>query len=83
MSKSNRRIGRVAFAALVAGSLTFGGAQALAGSSTAAASSGYVCVTRPQDPGCANYCLSQYPDMGGAHFCGGPVPGGWECVCAF
>lgn len=80
MSRSNRRIGRVGFAALVAASLTFGGAQALAGAS--GASSSYVCTSRPQDPGCAAWCLSRYPDMGGAHACLSPVPGGWHCECA-
>lgn len=82
MSRSRQTLlSRLAFSAVVAGSLTFGGVQALAGAS-GAASAGYVCVTRPQDPGCANYCLQQYPLNGGTHFCSGPVPGGWNCVCA-
>lgn len=82
MSKARKTLlGRLTFSALVAGSLTFGGVQVLAGASSTSASA-YVCKTRPQDPGCANYCLQQYPLNGGAHFCGGAVPGGYNCVCA-
>jgi hypothetical protein len=81
MSKSRQTLlGRLTFSAVVAASLTFGGAQALSGSSTAASSS-YVCTTRPYDPGCAAYCLQQYPENEGLHACVGQVPGGFECVC--
>jgi hypothetical protein len=75
-------LSRFAFSALVAGSFTFGGVQVLAGASTSAELHHYVCITRPQDPGCAAHCLEHYPDMDGIHFCGRVVPGGWECVCA-
>jgi hypothetical protein len=82
MSKSRQTLlGRFTFSALVAGSLTFGGVQVLAGASTSARDP-YVCKTRPQDSGCAAHCLAHYPLNGGAHFCGGAVPGGYNCICA-
>lgn len=82
MSSSRQTLlSRLTFSGLVAASLTFGGAQVLAGSSTAAASSGYVCTTTPYDPGCAAYCLQQYPDNEGLHACVGKVPGGYSCGC--
>jgi hypothetical protein len=81
MSRSRQTLlGRLTLGALVAGSLTFGGVQALAGAGVGASS--YVCTTRPYDQGCANYCVQQYPGNGGAHVCAGAVPGGYECVCA-
>lgn len=83
MSRSRQTLlGRLTFSALVAGSLTFGGVQVLAGASTSAAFDPYVCKTRPQDSGCAAHCLAHYPLNGGAHFCGGAVPGGYNCICA-
>lgn len=79
MSKTRQTLlGRLTFSAVVAASLTFGGAQALSGSSKAA---GYVCTTRPYDPGCADYCLQQFPLNEGIHACVGVVPGGYNCVC--
>ncbi|HEX6040530.1 hypothetical protein [Longimicrobium sp.] len=76
MSKARQTLlGRLTFSALVAASLTFGGAQALSGSSKVA---GYTCTTQPYDPGCANYCLQQYPLNGGEHACVGLAK---NCVC--
>jgi hypothetical protein len=83
MSRSRQTLlGRVMFGALVASSLTFGGVQALAGSTQATCASGYTCITRPSDPGCAARCLELYPENLGTHFCAGAVPGGYCCVCA-
>jgi hypothetical protein len=81
MSRSRQTLlGRLTLGALVAGSLTFGGVQALAGASARA--NPPVCNTRPYDPDCEAYCLNEYPENGGAHVCAGAVPGGYECVCA-
>ena len=80
MSRSSQTLlSRFAFSAIVAASLTFGGVQALSGSS--ARSNPPVCVTRPYDPNCEAYCRSKYPENDGAHFCGRVVPGGYECTC--
>lgn len=83
MSRSRQTLlSRFAFSAAVAGSLTFGGVQALAGDSGGAERHAYVCTTRPYDAGCEADCRFHYPEMDGIHFCGRAVPGGWECVCA-
>ncbi len=80
MSRSSQTLlSRFAFSAVVAGALTFGGVQALAGSS--ARITRPVCNTQPYDPDCEAYCRQQYPLNDGAHFCGRQIPGGWECTC--
>jgi hypothetical protein len=79
---SQTLLGRTLFGSLVAASLTFGAAQAFGASASLPCASGYTCTTRPSDSGCAAYCLQQYPDNLGTHFCSGAVPGGYCCVCA-
>lgn len=78
MSRSRQTLlGRLAFSALVAASLTFGGVQALAGSSTqSSCASGLACATRPFDSACAAMCQQQYPQNGGSHVCVGGC-----CTC--
>jgi hypothetical protein len=80
MSRSKQTLlSRIAFSALVAASLTFGGVQALAGSSSKSlCASGYTCATRPQDSGCAARCLQLFPENLGTHFCNTQ----YCCVCA-
>ena len=73
MSRSRQTLlSRLAFSALVAASLTFGGVQALSGSnSKSACDSGITCDVRPQDPDCAAYCQQQVPQNNGSHTCVG------------
>jgi hypothetical protein len=81
MSRSRQTLlGRLTFSALVAAALTFGGVQALAGSSGSKSlcASGYTCATRPSDSGCAARCLELQPQNLGAHFCNAS----YCCVCA-
>jgi hypothetical protein len=79
MSRTRQTLlGRLAFSALVAASLTFGGVQALSGSSKSACASGYTCATRPSDPGCAARCLEIHPQNLGTHVCNLS----YCCVCA-
>ena len=80
MSRSSQtRFGRFAFSAVVAGALTFGGVQVLAGSSARVTRP--VCNTQPYDVDCENYCRQQWPLNDGEHICGRQIPGGYECVC--
>jgi hypothetical protein len=79
MSRARQTLlSRIAFSALVAASLTFGGVQALSGSAKYECSSGYTCATRPQDSGCAARCLQLFPENLGTHFCNSQ----FCCVCA-
>lgn len=80
MSRTRQTLlGRAAFAALTVAALTFGGVQALQGApAQPPCASGYTCTTRPSDSGCAAYCLQQYPQNLGTHFCNT----NFCCVCA-